>query len=322
MTPTHTRSIFWPLALVAAGTLWLLANARVIPASNFWVLLQYWPVLLIALGLDLLLRHRWPIAGNLIAFATVALAVVAVLIAPRLGLAGAGWPGSISIPFVTGGVPGSGHVITQTRPVSNFDAVSFASFGDLTITQGDTESLTVEAEDNVLPEIRTEVQGNTLRIDYAETNGWARVRPTQPIRFTLTVKNLAELDFSGAGNIVATDLKAAQLKVKLSGAGSLKLDGLAADDVSYRLSGAGSVYASGKAARLEITLSGVGSYRGADFQSETADVTISGAGSATVWATKQLDAQISGLGSVQYYGRPAVSKNVTGLGSVEPLGAK
>lgn len=40
MTPPHTRSIFWPLALVAAGTLWLLANARVIPASNFWVLLQ------------------------------------------------------------------------------------------------------------------------------------------------------------------------------------------------------------------------------------------------------------------------------------------
>ena len=38
-------------------------------------------------------------------------------------------------------VVGSGRVATETRAVSNFDAVSLSGVGDLTITQGETEGL-------------------------------------------------------------------------------------------------------------------------------------------------------------------------------------
>ena len=320
MNRTFSRPIFWPLVLIALGVLWLLSNFGVIASANMWGLLQFWPVLLIAVGLDLIFRQRWPWAGNLIALITVTLAVLAVVFAPRLGLAapGAGLFGWRS--FTVGGIRGSGQVVTEARPVSDFDTVSFNAFGEMTITQGDSESLTIEAEDNVLPLIRTEVRGGTLFIEPRDND--FGVNLTRPLRYTLVVKTLAGLDLSGAGNVVVQDLKTDQLQVTLSGAGSLTFDGLEASTVSYRLSGAGSVSASGEVTDLEARLSGFGSYEGEDLRAESVDVTISGAGSATVWATKNLDARISGLGSVQYYGQPQVTKNVSGLGSVQHLGDK
>jgi hypothetical protein len=319
MKYTFSRSIFWPLVLIAIGTLWLLGNYGVISDSNLWVLLRFWPVLLIALGLDLIVRSRWPIAGNLIALATVALAVVAVIFAPRLGLVvpGGGWFGPL--PFMWSNAPGSGHVVTETRPVNDFDAVSFEAFGELTIAQGEAESLTIEAEDNVLSHIRAEVRGGTLHIGF--DNVFA-INPTRPVRFKLVVKRLTRLELSGAGSVTATGLETDQLEVSLSGAGSLKLENLTADAVNYDLSGAGSVEASGKASRLDAHLAGFGSYAGENFQSATADINLSGTGSATVWVTGRLDATISGLGSVEYYGQPTVSQNVSGLGNVRRLGDK
>jgi NADH:ubiquinone oxidoreductase subunit K len=322
MTQPFSRPIFWPLALIALGVLWILGNFGVIANSNLWALLRFWPVFLIALGLDLIVRQRWPWLGNVIALLTVTLAVLAVVFAPQLGLAAVGGAWPAAFPFIWGGEPGSGRIVTEARPVSDFDGVAFSSFGEMTIQQGEAEALTIEAEDNILPEIRTEVRNGTLYIGFSEEDGWARVRPTKTIRFILTVKNLKELDLSGAGSVIVSSLKADQLDVVLSGAGSLSAEGLDASDLHVRLSGAGSINASGSATRLEARLSGLGSYKGENLQTETADVTISGTGSAVVWATRQLEARISGLGSVEYFGQPEVTENISGLGQIRHLGNK
>lgn len=295
------RSIFWPLALIALGALWLLSGFGVISTSNVWGVLRFWPLLLIALGVDVLLRWRWPVLANLFDLAFVGLAVAAVIFAPRLGLAGSGGWMSL-MPFMIGGRPGSGQLVTETRAVSGFDSVTFSSFGELTIQPGERESLTIEAEDDILPHILTEVRGGTLHIGFDEPGARVSRYPTRPIRLTLTVVRLEALELSGAGSVVVRDLASEALRAKLSGAGSLG--------------------ASGTTDRLEVIVSGFGSFNGADLQSETADVTLSGAGGATVWATARLNATISGVGSVAYYGQPVVTKTVSGLGTVRQAGDK
>jgi hypothetical protein len=321
MSRAFSRPIFWPLVLVAIGVLWLLGSFNVISSANLGILVQFWPVLLIGLGLDLIVRPRWPVIGNLIALLVVTLAVLAVVFAPRLGYSPSrtGWLSAI--PWAWGGAPGSGQVETESRVVRDFQAVSFSSVGEMTIQQGETESLTIEAEDNVLREIRAQVRNGTLYIDYG-SDGWPRVWPTQPIRYTLTVKELAGLNLSGVGDVRVDALETDSLQTTLSGAGSLWLEELDADEVSCRLSGAGSINASGTATRVEANVSGLGSFKGGSLRSESAEVTLSGTGSATVWATKHLNAHISGLGSVQYYGDPSVTQAVSGLGSVQHLGDK
>lgn len=315
----RSRSIFGPLVLIALGTLWLLNAQGVISMNNFWGVLRFWPVLLIALGVDALLRWRWPLLANLVDVAFVGLVVAAIIFAPQLGLSTTG--GWLNVmPFMLGGTTGSGHVITEDRAVSDFDSVAFGSFGELTIQAGEQEALTIEGEDNLLREIRTEVRGGTLYIDFAEHDGWARVRPTRPIRFMLTVVALEALDLSGAGNVTVNDLRTDRLQATLSGAGNLALVNLEAEEAVASISGAGSLEAAGVVDHVEVNLSGLGDFKGADLQSETARVHLSGVGGATVWVTRRLEAILSGVGSVQYYGQPTLSKTVSGLGSVRALG--
>jgi hypothetical protein len=289
------------LLFVAIGGVWLLTSFGVITQPDVWVLLRFWPVALIAVGLELIVRPRWPIVSNVITLAIVSLAVVAVVFARQLGLSSTNvWFSWMPIPW--GEEAGSGHLSVETRDVSDIDAVRFTSFGELSIQQGETEGLRLEAEDNVLPEIITEMQHGTLVIRYAERNGQVRVRPTKSIRLVLTVKDLHA--------------------VTLSGAGDVNLEGLQTDRLEATLSGAGSLRAEGAARHLEVVLSGAGGFSGGDLQTETADVTLSGVGNAVVWTTERLNVTISGVGWVEYYGSPQVTKNGGGLGSVRDLGDK
>ena len=82
-------------------------------------------------------------------------------------------------------VNGSGNVQTETRTVRNVNEVELREQGTLVIEQGATESLTIEAEDNILPLLLARVEGGTLILDtHAETI----VRPKKEIRYRLTVK--------------------------------------------------------------------------------------------------------------------------------------
>jgi hypothetical protein len=87
MNPTPTpRSLFWPIVLIGAGAVLLLANLNVIPWASLAFLLRLWPLLLIVAGLDILLGRRLPWIGGLIGLALVALVVAFLVAAPRLGL--------------------------------------------------------------------------------------------------------------------------------------------------------------------------------------------------------------------------------------------
>jgi hypothetical protein len=196
---------------------------------------------------------------------------------------------------------GSGVLITEQRDVSGFNRISFEGYGTLIITPGGEESLTIEAEDNILPRIETKVRRGTLEIGF-DSNRWQDiVRPTKSITFNLTVIALDGMALSGAGSIEANNIDVERFDVELSGAGSIEISGFSGTQ--------------------EINVSGAGSYDGAEFQSERIDVNISGAGSATVWATESLDVNISGVGNVSYYGDPQVREVISGLGNLKALGS-
>lgn len=213
----------------------------------------------------------------------------------------------------TGLVVGSGKSTTEERQVSGFDRVELSFVGELNITQGDEEKLVITADDNIMPLITTEVSNGTLEIGSKSSIG---VPTSSPIRFDLTVKNLRELQLSGAGAANVGKLKTDTLATRLSGAGSVKLTDLAADTLQAMLSGTGSLEASGKVNKLTVVLSGLGGFNGKELQSSAAKVTISGLGGAEVAASESLDATVSGAGGVTYYGNPQVTKTVSGLGNV------
>ena len=319
------RSIFWPLAMIAAGVLWLLIGMGIVPSANLWALSHTFPFVLIALGVGLILRAYWRFAGMLVSLLVIAGAVMAVVYAPQLGWDNApswGWGIWDFDPGIGGSVTGSGVIKTETRQVSEFNSIAIEYPAEITVRQGKSESVIIEADDNLLPQLETEVRNGALNFKSNERDWRERVNPSHPVQLTITVVDLSQVSFPSAGKMLIEDLKTESLAISVSGAGDIELTDLDVDSLEFNLSGAGNVYADGSAEKLHLRISGLGNFSGDDLESQEVAVAISGAGSATVWAESELDARISGAGSVTYYGKPDVSKSISGVGSVTSAGEK
>lgn len=317
------RSIFGPLLLITAGVIWLLVSQGSIPSENLWALTCIWPYLLIAAGLGLILRIYWSYASIFVDILIIGGAVLAIVFAPQLG-----WNSPYMFGMYSGdgfyigpGEPGSGNVITETRNVGEFTAIEVDYPAQVTVTQGDQVSVKVEAEDNVLPGLKTQIRGDTLAIFYKVEDG-KRVNPRKTVRISIVVKDLKDVEFNSAGELILEGITADDLDVAISGAGNVRLNGITVKNLAVALSGAGNATAFGTAENLKLIISGFGSFNGGDLHSKTAAVTLSGAGSVTTWADEKLDALISGAGSVNYYGAADVTKNISGAGNVKHLGNK
>ena len=190
-------------------------------------------------------------------------------------------------------VQGSGNVISEPRSVSGINVVELSGDTKLDIEQTGTESLTITADDNILPLLKSEVRDGRLRLgEQTRFNNEAELR----IRYKLTVKDLSAIGLSGDGRIEAKNIAANRLKVSISGDGVIR--------------------AAGSAESQDISISGDGTYEGAELSSKSAEVHISGDARSTVAVSEQLDVNISGDGTVEYVGDPAVTKNIAGDGSV------
>ena len=316
---TKQRSFFFPLALIAAGSIWILISMGRIPSENLWALAHFWPFLLIAAGVGLILRSYWAPVQIIMDVLVVGGAVLAILYAPQLGWTSPDW-GLGMVNTFEGGAQGSGKMVSQTREVSGFQAISLEYPADVTIQQGSNESLKLEGDDALLPQLSTQVAAGTLTIRNNEPSWNRRVNARTPVKITITVKDLREIDFSSAGNIQVNGLKTEALTVSLSGAGHLSINQLNTPRLECDLSGAGNVSASGQADQLHLNVSGVGSFDGATLLGSSAAIQLSGVGSATVHPKDRLSAEVSGVGSVRYYGNPQVDKQVSGVGSVTQIG--
>jgi hypothetical protein len=319
----RNRSLFWPLLLIAAGVVWLLVKSGNVPPANLWALTHIWPFLLIAAGVGIILRPYWKYTSILLDVIIIGGALLAILYAPQLGWESPSMLTTINFgePFIGPGQRGSGNVVTETREVSGFQAIEVSYPAQVLVEQGSTESVKIEAEDNLTPGLKTQVRNGVLEISYQPATG-RHVNPTKPVRISIVVKNLTHVDFSTAGELTVEKLNTDTLDLSLSGAGSVNLEGIQAKALRLNLSGAGSMTASGTADDLSLTISGFGDFKGADLHSQTANVNISGAGSSTLWVDKHLSAELSGAGSVSYYGKADADQRISGVGSVKNLGDK
>jgi len=233
-------------------------------------------------------------------FLRVVVAVAVALTGCATGTTVSGSGGPASTAPAPGGavtpapaVPASGGVI-ESREVSGFTGVELTSIGDLYIEQTGTESLTIEADADVLPQLTSNVSSGILELGVTPGTSIAKSRR---INYRLTVATLDSIAVSGVGDATASNLRAERLTVEVSGAGEMTLAGTVDSQA--------------------LTISGTGDYNGEDLQSTTAKVTIDAAGNAVLRVSDRLDATVSGVGSVEYIGDPQVTKDVSGVGSVE-----
>ncbi|MBD3367326.1 MAG: hypothetical protein GF405_03990 [Candidatus Eisenbacteria bacterium] len=222
------------------------------------------------------------------------------------GLAGCDVPGM-------GSIPGSGVSATDERVVSSFDRLSAGGFGELVIHFGEGEYVTVEGDDNIVPDVETRVRGGELTIGLARGN----YDPKLPLRITVGANELLAVDVSGAVDVTAERLRGQTLDLTVSGAASASIASIDVGELVVNVSGAGDcVLSGGTVDVLRVTASGAGSLSARDVECRVAEAAASGAGDVLLHVLEDLDASASGAGSILYSGSPAVRKHTSGAGSV------
>lgn len=214
--------------------------------------------------------------------------ILAVIVGSILVLVGSGCGEGSNVTATS-----SGTARTETRDVRGFDAVELAGAGQLTVQQGTSESLQVTADDDVLPNLTSEVSGSTLRLG---VRPGARIPATAKITYAVTASSVERLALSGAGTVSLTGIDGPELAVTQSGAGT--------------------VTATGRVQKVVLDLSGAGDFDGRDLASRDADVSIRGATNAVVNASTTLKARIDGAGDVEYLGNPTVTRDGAGPGTI------
>lgn len=312
------RSFFFPMAMIAAGLIWLLINFGYIPAENLWAVTRLWPLLLIGAGISLILRDRGLLPAALMQAVLVLGIMGAIIFASQLGWAGTPhWNPSFGN---LGRERGSGTIASETRSIdSNVNTLHIRYPARVQFIQGSTPQVRISADDNLLAQLETQVNGDTLTIRNAHP--WQqRVAPSQTVEIEITLPALSRVELDTAGSITLSGLQGDSLVLIVDGAGSVQLQDLQLGSLEARLNGAGTVFASGTVQQLTLELDGVGSYEGEQLAAQHADVTVSGVGSAKVRASQTLNAKIEGVGSISYYGSPQVRQETDGLGSIHRAG--
>jgi len=214
-------------------------------------------------------------------------------------------------------INGNGHTITEQRNVTGVSKIKLTGGFDVILTQGSPSSVRIEADDNLMPYMTTQVDGEYLNIG---TRDRVNLSSKNGIKVYITEENFTDISLHGAGDISSTtDITGSDaLRLSLSGAGNMHL-GVHVPKIVGNISGVGDITLTGETRDQEMQISGAGNYKGADLKSENASIGISGIGDARVFADSKLDIRVSGAGDVYYKGNAAVTQHISGTGDIRKL---
>ncbi len=210
---------------------------------------------------------------------------------------------------------GSGNVISENRQVGGFEGVQASGSINVDIESGSENKIIIEADDNIMKYIITEVDNGMLEIHYKSNISLRNAHVTTHV----VAKSLNRLYVSGSGNITSTNTitNSDRIQVKVSGSGDVSAI-LDAPKVETDISGSGKIILRGKCKNLEANISGSGDFKSDELLSENADISIAGSGTAYVHCSVRLKARASGSGSIYYSGNPEQQQiDKSGSGSIE-----
>jgi hypothetical protein len=203
------------------------------------------------------------------------------------------------------GISGNGNVVDEVRDVSGFNGVHVSSGIDVYLSEGNQFEVRVEADENLLEVIETEVRGNLLEVGTDRVN----IRRAKSKKVYVTLPELKELKISSAGDCDGQTLfHCGDLRLSISSAGDLSLE-VEADEIDLDISSSGDARIAGSANVLDASLSSAGNLDAWDLEAKVVEVSVSSAGDARVFATEEISMSASSAGNIYYRGDAKVLRS-------------
>ncbi|CAN5240921.1 head GIN domain-containing protein [soil metagenome] len=209
-------------------------------------------------------------------------------------------------------IKGNGQVVSEARNLNSFQELDIHGNYEVYLYRGAKEMVKVEADENIVDYIITEVKDGKLKVFDKES-----IKSKNNIKLYITYNKLKRINSGGAANIVSgNSLKSDHLQVKMSGAGLMDLK-IEATTLDLNLSGAGLINLSGTVENQNLHISGAGNLDAYRLKSKDCDINLSGIGGAQIFVEDNLNAHLSGVGGIRYKGNPLkVNREVAGLGRI------
>jgi hypothetical protein len=196
-------------------------------------------------------------------------------------------------------VHGNNKVVTKERKAENFTGVKVSTGIDVFLKQGNTEAISVEADENLHEYILTEVRNGVLHV-YADAN----IRDAERKRVYVTMKEINSIETTSAGDVIGeTPVKSDKIELSASSAGDIKLE-VYAKEIEIDISSSGDMTLTGEADLLNADLSSAGDLNAYDLKVREADISVSSAGDADINVTEKITARASSAGDINYTGNP------------------
>lgn len=186
---------------------------------------------------------------------------------------------------------GSGRMATESRTVGEFSQLDVSSVFQVEVIAQSELSVEIEADDNLLQFIRTEVRDGRLEISLAKS-----VKTSNPMRVRISAPNIDRVEASGASRVNVSNLKNSEITLDTSGASKINL--------------------SGETSKLVVDVSGASQIDAGSLSTNAANIDASGASYVNVNVANELNADASGASRITYTGSPSVQKSTSGASSV------
>jgi hypothetical protein len=206
----------------------------------------------------------------------------------------------------------------EERSVSNeFTEISVSSGIDLFVKQGEPVEIIVEAANDFMGKVKTEVKGNTLNV-YVEGGVFSWFQ-SHSAKVHVTVPEISKLASSGGADLKSVgEIVSDQIEIVSSGGADAEVT-LKASTVVLKCSGGADIVARGKADFLEASASGGADIKARQLLAKKVEASASGGADVTVFASVEIKASASGGADVDYYGSPGM-KNVNSSGGGDVKG--
>lgn len=200
----------------------------------------------------------------------------------------------------------TGKTIRQVRRISAFSEIVLNDDINLYLTHNHDSTLTIEAGENLLPEIETIGDDNTLTIRNRNTCNWVRSYK-RPVNVTIGVPHTGLLlTHRGFGKIQsAQPLRIGYLTISsFDAGGNVWIEGKLNHVVVYSNSAA-HIILSGEANYLQAWLhNSIGRISAQSLRTTICNLTHDGNNEMRVFPVEELKARISANGTVAYYNQP------------------
>lgn len=209
-------------------------------------------------------------------------------------------------------IEGNHQTTTETRNLNNFNQVRASGSFDVDIHKDSVYRVEINAEENIIPYITTELSGEVLHIGI---KNHFNLKPNYPIHVDVYLPALTGAHLSGSGSVTTETFDVPSMDASVSGSGDFVLK-TNTHQLYVDISGSGSFDLEGSADQAELNISGSGDIHGLNMVTDTCDATISGSGNMYVNVIDRLNVHISGSGNIYYMGNPAMNLSISGSGKV------